>query len=265
METKAGGEPYECWAESCKALKIDQKEWWDTIKRRYGEKKRQYHTMNHIKEMFAYYRVGKNKLTRPHLVALAILFHDIIYNPKYPPGLNERKSAELWLEFAREARSKGSMLTLEDTQLVYNWILKTASHKCSPMDSYDCRVFMDWDMAILAQPWKRYEKYMAQVRQEFQHVPDFIWCTARGGFLRDTLREERIYNTKEYIGEMERTARENMARELKILDCRVGFVSKIAAIIIIFANGNPKSVAVIILGLAVLVALCILFPGYKEL
>mmetsp|Transcript_7126 Transcript_7126/g.14007 ORF Transcript_7126/g.14007 Transcript_7126/m.14007 type:complete len:121 (-) Transcript_7126:138-500(-) len=114
---------------------------------------------------------------------------------------------------------------------------------------------MDWDMAILGQPWERYRRYMAEVRQEFKHIPEFIWCAARPGFLSKTLEEKAIFSTSQYHKKLESKARENIAREIKILDGQVTTTSKLMAHAIIFLNANSKKL--LLGGLAAGVGLCL--------
>lgn len=37
--------------------------------------------------------------------------------------------------------------------------VQTAHHKCTEDDEMDCKLFMDFDMAVLGRPWQQYEVY----------------------------------------------------------------------------------------------------------
>jgi hypothetical protein len=37
--------------------------------------------------------------------------------------------------------------------------VQTAHHKCTEDDEMDCKLFMDFDMAVLGRPWPQYEAY----------------------------------------------------------------------------------------------------------
>ena len=41
---------------------------------------------------------------------------------------------------------------------------QTAHHKCTEQDETDCKLFMDFDMAVLGRPWPQYELYSQQIR-----------------------------------------------------------------------------------------------------
>jgi len=126
-------------------------DWWTTIKERYTEITREYHTLRHLSEMFWHYdRAVKEKwLERPELVSLAIFFHDLIYEGKNKQ--DEDASADAFEGFGKEMG-----MSADDIEAVSRWIRLTASHKCSvDKDGIDCALFMDFDMAILGKPWER--------------------------------------------------------------------------------------------------------------
>eukprot|EP00466_Bigelowiella_natans_P010827 jgi/Bigna1/88910/estExt_fgenesh1_pg.C_400062 len=192
------------WSAACKHLQVPddlRKSWMETIVERYRERHRAYHTLHHLDELFQYCAKHQEELKRPHLVTMAIFFHDIIYDPKQAAPANENMSALEFVRFADEVKTatEGKSFGKEDIDLVEAWIKKTADHVCTSEDSKDCKLFMDWDIAILGQPWPRYERYMKsfsvgnaeQVRTEYRHIPYFIWCVARPRFLRKTLDQKQ--------------------------------------------------------------------------
>ena len=95
-----------------------------------------------MQEMFEYFDEYNARFENPEMVALAIFFHDLIYDGK--PREDENKSAEVWKQFGEEIG-----VPKEQIDSVYDWIVRTADHKCNASDSYDCRLFMDIDLAIL--------------------------------------------------------------------------------------------------------------------
>ena len=61
---------------------------------------------------------------------------------------------------------------------VRRWIVQTADHKCNADDDGDCKLFMDFDMAVLGRPWEQYEVYSKQIREEYKHVPEAMQATS---------------------------------------------------------------------------------------
>lgn len=154
-------------------------------------------------------------------VELAIFFHDIIYNPKATGGKNEDDSAVVWEQFAQQCLPAGAPLGKRKGELitkVFAWIVQTKHHRCADSDPMDCRLFMDFDMAVLGRPWPEYEAYSKQIRQEFIHVPEALFCMARASFLKTTAAAPSIFTTAAFKDSHESQARKNALQEMEILD-----------------------------------------------
>ena len=103
----------ERFASTCSELGVDvnvAERWRDRVFSRYNEPKRRYHTLQHLAEMFGYFDQFCSELTRPTWVAMAIFFHDVVYEGVAVQ--DEAMSADLFLEFAREA-GLGAALDLQ--------------------------------------------------------------------------------------------------------------------------------------------------------
>mmetsp|Transcript_168 Transcript_168/g.273 ORF Transcript_168/g.273 Transcript_168/m.273 type:complete len:248 (+) Transcript_168:45-788(+) len=227
------------WNAACERFQVPdnlRQQWMGTIVERYQERHRAYHTLHHLDELFKYRTEHQDELKRPHLVTMAVFFHDIIYNPKQAAPANEVQSALEFARFAREANAEteGKSFSKEETGLVEAWIRKTADHVCTSEDSEDCKLFMDWDIAILGQPWPRYETYMNSVRTEFRHIPYFIWCVARPRFLRKMLEQKQVFATDHYQKLFGRQAEDNISEEIRILESEVGFLGRMAGKLILY-------------------------------
>ena len=61
-----------------KSSPLSVERWWDEITRRYSEKQRHYHTLDHIADMVARWKGRRDKLQDPNLVAYAIFFHEYV-------------------------------------------------------------------------------------------------------------------------------------------------------------------------------------------
>ncbi|XP_013406972.1 prolyl 3-hydroxylase OGFOD1 [Lingula anatina] len=182
----------------------------------YSESHRHYHTIHHIINMLKLWSSHQQHLKQPLLVALAVIFHDVIYDPKRDD--NEERSAEFFKKFAREMR-----LPSEESELVSGWIVLTKSHK-TPVHATpgfygkeDWHYLLDFDMAVLGWPDEDYEKYSDQIRQEYIHIPSEHFNSRRVQVLQSFLQIPNIYATKEFRDKFEVQARKNIQEEIRRL------------------------------------------------
>ena len=186
---------------------------WQNIVTRYGEPQRAYHTLNHIEQLLVQFDSVKHHLSEPHIIALALYYHDVIYDPTRSD--NELQSAEL----ATDALS--SYLSPEQCQQIYALIMMTANHQIDTLvdsDKYnDAAYLLDMDLSILGAPWSAYEQYAKAIRQEYAHVADDNYRDGRTAVLQGLLAHPKLYLTDHYYDQLETQARDNIKRELTSL------------------------------------------------
>lgn len=183
---------------------------WQNISMRYRESQRAYHTLSHIEQLLVQFESIKHNLPEPHIVALALYYHDVIYDPTRAD--NEQKSAE----YAVDALS--SYLSPEQCQYIYALIMMTANHQIDEStDSVkysDVAYLLDMDLSILGAPWSTYEQYANAIRQEYAHVADDNYRDGRTAVLQGLLAHPKLYLTDYYYSQLEAQARDNINREL---------------------------------------------------
>lgn len=212
------------WADTCKKLGISaeqEEHWWQELERRHSEPQRRYHDFSHLAELAGYLEQCPSVQDR-EAIALAIFFHDAVYNPRAGSPQNEKDSAELFDSFAQVALPVGNPPGLAKGELiskVRRWIVQTADHKCKEDDESDCKFFMDFDMAVLGRPWDQYEIYSKQIREEYKHVPEAIYCRARAGFLASSCSAE-LFATEAFKDSHGERSKDNAAKEAAILEKR---------------------------------------------
>ena len=189
---------------------------WQDIAVRYNESQRVYHSLQHIQQLFGQFEQIKQHLNEPHIIALALFYHDVIYEPTCVN--NELKSAE----YAVEALS--SYLTAEQCQYIYTLIMMTASHQIDKTDDWldkakksDAAYLLDMDLSILGATWSEYERYAQTVRQEYADISNADYRNGRIAVLKGLLAHPTLYLTDYYHSRLEEQARENIKREIKIL------------------------------------------------
>lgn len=186
---------------------------WQDIAVRYNETQRAYHTLRHLQQLFDQFEQVKHKLNEPHIIALALYYHDVIYEPTRAD--NERKSAEYAVE------ALGHYLRAEQCQHIYALIMMTATHQIDELAGTvkrsDAAFLLDMDLSILGGSWSRYERYAQAVRQEYMHVPLADYCIGRITVLNGLLAHPSLYLTNYYYQRLEAQARDNIKREIKTL------------------------------------------------
>ena len=196
----------------------------------YNEYHRHYHNLSHIHhclaELDAYCNYTGIDRSTMGSVELAIWFHDIVYNPRAKAGQNEKDSAALFLsEFA--SLSRHSIYATDIIGMfrhVEQMILATIDHKVvaepNTREYKNTQAFLDIDLAILGQDRDTYNKYAADIRQEYSFVPAEAFATGRIAVLETLLARPSIYLTSYFHGKYESKAKENMKTEIANLKMR---------------------------------------------
>jgi predicted metal-dependent HD superfamily phosphohydrolase len=182
--------------------------------RRYAEPHRVYHGIDHITALAQLFMdVAHGPGWRaPIEVALAILFHDAIYEPGRSD--NEDRSAELAIETLRDAPINQAV----DIDRIAEMIRATKSHdQLTHANDHDLAHFIDADMAIIGTPPHVYDAYAQAVRREFASIPSPMFNRGREAFLTKQLARTALFHTPWFRARYEDAARANLARELATL------------------------------------------------
>ena len=190
---------------------------WQDIAMRYNEPQRAYHSLQHIQQLFGQFDQVKDNLHEPHIIALALSYHDVIYEPTRSD--NELKSAEYAVE------SLTGYLSAEQCQHIYALIMMTASHQidkwsneAKEREKYsDAAYFLDMDLSVLGSSWSEYEHYAHAVRQEYTHVSDGDYRVGRMAVLKELLAHPTLYLTDYYYARLEKQVRKNIEHEITLL------------------------------------------------
>ena len=189
---------------------------WQDIAIRYNEAQRAYHSLQHIEQLFAQFKQIKHVLNEPHIIALALFYHDVIYAPTRSD--NELKSAEYAVD------SLIPYLSAEPCQYIYALIMMTASHQIADIDEgsdkarkSDAAYLLDMDLSILGASWPEYEQYAQAVRQEYAHISNIDYRVGRIAVLKGLLAHPTLYLSDYYYVRLEEQARENIKREIILL------------------------------------------------
>ncbi|XP_067677642.1 uncharacterized protein [Haliotis asinina] len=228
------------WTELCHdigvAVEVADK-WWTTIVNKYTEDQRHYHTLDHIADMCVFYNNWKQRLRNSSAVALAIFFHDIVYDPK--SSSNEQDSIQMFRDFAHEAELTGIMHDPKSSSNEQDSIqmFRDFAHEAEldaylkdaaiqlidatithvAVDNTDLKFFLDFDMAVLGRPAEGYSNYASQIQREYGHLDNATFNSKRSQVLQNFLARDHIFSTEEFTQLYEGKARSNMAKEITLL------------------------------------------------
>ncbi len=186
----------------------------DALIRAYNEPRRHYHTLDHIAALLALLDHYAEAGTDREALALAILFHDAVYDPQRCD--NEAASASLAAGCLRGCGFPDDLVAR-----VVRFILATQhAHGAPAADDPDLALLLDLDLSILAAPPAAYQVYAEAVRREYAHVPDGLYRAGRRKVLEGFLGRERIYRTARLYNLWEAPARANLEAESAELEER---------------------------------------------
>lgn len=177
---------------------------WDLLIQHYGASKRRYHNFNHVIHCLTEMDRAWKQIEMPYAVVMAILFHDVIYEPNAKD--NEKRSAHLFELIHHSSFEEHFIFRVK--QLI---LATTHQHKPSNNDE---KIICDIDLSSFALPWKLFLKDSHAVRSEFATIPDRIYYRNKRIFLKSLLLRPRIFYSRFFYQRYEQAARKNIKRFL---------------------------------------------------
>ena len=196
------------------------------VLRAWNEPQRHYHDERHLRECLALWMLWRGQCKHPGEVAIALWFHDAVYDPQASD--NELNSA------AWAARSFGAAgIDSDAAQRVFKLILATAHDgdesreagansavsanvsefgiRSGDEKAADSDLLLDIDLAILGSPPERFSSYEADVRQEYAWVPQTVYQEKRVALLQRFVDRPRLYRSAPAFEMFEAQARINLS------------------------------------------------------
>lgn len=178
----------------------------------YSEQTRFYHNLWHIENCLEeLVKVGFLNDRSRNQVALAIWFHDVIFDPKASD--NEERSWNVAHYFLKEMAVGEWMFDCQRR------LILATKHQQIPYQK-DEQVLVDIDLSILGKDAITFDKYESAIRKEYVWVNDERYRQGRRAVLRSFLHRERIYSTHFFATLYEKQARKNLKRALRGLERR---------------------------------------------
>lgn len=175
---------------------------------RYCEAHRHYHTLHHLDACLRHLDQQHTLAQRPEEVALALWFHDAIYD--IGAADNEQRSAD----WARSALLEHGG-AIDVAQRVFALVMVTRHDQ--PPQTPDQQLLLDVDLAILGAPVAVFDEYERQIVREYQAVPTAAFRSNRRRILQGFLDRPRIYHTTTFHDAREAQARDNLGRSIESL------------------------------------------------
>jgi predicted metal-dependent HD superfamily phosphohydrolase len=181
------------------------------LRRAYEQPPRAYHHFGHVLEVLSHFSRVPEWHDR-QAVALAILFHDAVYEAGRSD--NEARSAELAATLLTGTPFERSIARVQ------HLVRLTARHgSLAPSDvDHDEALFLDCDMAILGADSNVYDAYERAIAEEYAHIPTVAYRAGRTRFLQKLLAKPCIYLSPFFTVEREALARANIKRALSQLE-----------------------------------------------
>jgi predicted metal-dependent HD superfamily phosphohydrolase len=177
----------------------------------YRQPVRAYHHAGHVDEVLHWmdWAHARSPWIQPREVCVAVLFHDAVYVAGARD--NEQRSAEL----ACRAIADHSEFEGVDRERVTQLIEWTAHHgRLDPGDvDAEAARFLDCDLAILSAAPARYQRYCAEIAEEYRALPATVYRTGRRVFVTELLARPQIYLSALFHDAFEAIARSNLRIE----------------------------------------------------
>jgi predicted metal-dependent HD superfamily phosphohydrolase len=184
-----------------------------SLRSRYDEPWRHYHSMAHIEAMEGHLREALAAgviVSDPTACRAFIWWHDAIYEPEASPGHNELRSAEL-------CRAEMSALGYDTAAIRRAVAMIEATARHTPpaaATAPDAALMLDIDLSILGVAPNAYRHYAQAIRREYAHVPEHAYRAGRARILQGFLARPALYLTDWARNRWERSARSNLAGEI---------------------------------------------------
>jgi predicted metal-dependent HD superfamily phosphohydrolase len=186
---------------------IEQQQQW--LFKQHQEPHRHYHNLSHLYNLLSLVEQFKEHIQQPQFLELVVWYHDSVYDPASKE--NEAQSAEWAVETWQ------SYIDTSKLQQLEAYILATTKHFPQTADE-DERLFLDFDLSILAAEPTIYQAYSKAIEQEYTTVyPLELYRQGRQQVLKAFLERPNIYYSTLFAQQYEATARTNLAQELQLL------------------------------------------------
>ena len=168
---------------------------WLEIEVHYTHRKRFYHTVSHLENLWIQIEEVKSEITDWNTILFTLFYRDVIYNVL--KNDTEARSAD----FARLSLEKLNV----PENLIQKCVLQILATKTHLLNTdSDTNFFLDANLSILGSDWKQYLNYTQHIRKEYAIYPDLIYNPGRRKVLQHFLTMKRIFKTDFFFHKFEK-------------------------------------------------------------
>jgi len=174
----------------------------------YSRPNRFYHNLKHIQNCLEELDCVQHLVIQPNIVELALWYHDAIYDTQAKD--NEQQSAQF---------AYGICLAAQLPETFANrtrYLILTTKHNSLP-NSNEARTLVDIDLSILGRSKEEFDEYEANIRREYDWVPEEQFRQGRSKILKAFTDRESIYFTDFFKKKYEAHAQVNLKRSIEAL------------------------------------------------
>jgi predicted metal-dependent HD superfamily phosphohydrolase len=177
---------------------------------KYSLPRRDYHSLcGHVRRCVELFDCVRHLAIDPIAVEASLWTHDAHHDPNASD--NEEQSS-LWMRCFFErfgVRDKALLDRIAD-------LIAATVHAEAPIGN-DCALVADIDLSILGTSRKEFDRYEADIRNEYAHVPWAAFAEKRANILQTFLARPTIYHHPAFVVKYERRARKNLSRSIQKL------------------------------------------------
>ena len=174
---------------------------------------RHFHNVRHLVDVLMRVDELAEEAHEPDLVRLAAWYHGAIFSAA-DVAAYAQKGGEDEAASAQLARKEliGLGIPEDRADRVHHLVTALAHHSPAPGD-LDCIVLCDADLSVLASEPQRYKAYLAEVREEYAHLPAEDYLRARIAILTKLCDRATMFGSP-HGANWEEAARQNVGAEL---------------------------------------------------
>jgi predicted metal-dependent HD superfamily phosphohydrolase len=187
-------------------------ELWLEIEMAYTDAGRHFHDLAHLEHLLKELQSIQPLINDWDTLLFSMVYHDVVYDVEQNAVMNDNE--ERSAAFA-ERHLQQIGYPPEKIDKCRQQILDTQKHTAS--HDHDTNLLTDADLSILGQPWNIYDTYRNNIRKEFGVYPDAIYNAGRRKVLHYFLKMEPLYKTGHFHSLYEAAAKENIRKELQLL------------------------------------------------
>lgn len=186
---------------------------WQEIELAYNEPDRHFHNLAHLEHLLSELQPLQDRVEDWPTLLFSICYHDVVYDvtTHLVADDKEERSAAFAERHLQQIGYPQEKIDACKAQIM-------ATQKHNKQNSKDTNLLIDADLSILGQPWRTYAAYKNNIRKEYSIYLDNIYIAGRRKVLAHFLQMNPLFKTEHFRRKYEEIAKENIRKELQLLE-----------------------------------------------